>query len=157
MSQSIHYLSLEGNPIGNIGVRQIIKAKNENEIVDFEINLKGSDGEISTAAESEKKIKLFNPDKPEGGYSLNLEVIYDKLILYQLLDLSLEASKNSATISASAFEQKACFAGVKYNGKSNWSPPTQKQVSGLWDLKETPNGILEFHFTIDPPAYKLEM
>jgi len=81
MSQSIHYLSLEGNPIGNIGVRQIIKAKNENEIVDFEINLKGSDGEIATAAESEKKIKLFKPDKPEGGYMLNMEVVYDKIIL----------------------------------------------------------------------------
>ena len=48
--------------------------------------------------------------------------------------------------------------GVKLNGKGNWSPPTLKQVgSGLWDLKETPTGILEFHFTIDPTAYKQEM
>jgi len=74
-----------------------------------------------------------------------------------LLDLALEASKSSDTLLSGAFDQKACFAGVKYNGKGNWNPPTQRQVSGLWDLKETPNGILEFHFTIDPPAYKLEM
>ena len=29
-------------------------------------------------------------------------------------------------------------------------------MSGLWDLKETPTGVLEFHFTVDPVAYKQE-
>ena len=138
-------------------MRNIIKAKNENEIVDFEINLKGSEGEIEAAADSEKKVRLFNLDKPEGVYHLDLEIIYDKLVFQQLLDLSVEAVKNSANLPTGVFEQKACFVGVKYNGKSNWTPPIQRQISGLWDLKETPDGKLDFTFTIDPAAYKSEM
>ena len=81
MTQSIKYISLEGNPIGNIGMQQIVKARNENEIVEFEANLKGSEGEIPSIAESEKKIKLFNKDKPEGSYSLDMELVYDKIVL----------------------------------------------------------------------------
>ena len=68
ISQSVQYISLEGNPIGNIGTYQIIKAKNENEYVDFEINLRDVGGEIATASENESKIKLFDPAKPEGKY-----------------------------------------------------------------------------------------
>ena len=30
-------------------------------------------------------------------------------------------------------------------------------MSGLWDLKETPAGVLEFYFTVDPIAYKQEI
>ena len=59
-----------------------MNAKNENETIDFEVNLKGSEGEIAAASESEKKIKLFNIDKPEGNYSINMEITYDKFILY---------------------------------------------------------------------------
>ena len=47
--------------------------------MDFEVNLKGSEGEVSALAE--KKIKLFNADKPEGNYALDMEVVYDKIIL----------------------------------------------------------------------------
>ena len=68
----------------------------------------------------------------------------------------MEAAKNS-TDTPGAFDQKACFIGIKLNQKQNWSPPTQRQVSGLWDLKETPSGVLDFYFTIDPVSYKVEM
>ena len=131
-----------------------MKAKNENEIVDFEVNLKGSESEIASLAESEKKIRLFNVVRPEGNYCLDLEVVYDKLVFQQLLDLSLEAAQTSQSLPTGAFEQKACFNGVKLNGKANWNPPDKKSTSGLWDLKDTPDGRLEFYFTIDPVAYK---
>ena len=72
---------MEGNPIGKIGVKQIMKAKNENEFVDFEVNLVGSESEISSLAESEKTVKLFNIERPEGQYTLDLEVVHDKLVL----------------------------------------------------------------------------
>ena len=62
-------------------MQSIIRAKNDNEFVEFEVNLKGSGGQIATAGENEKKVKIFNPNKPEGNYSLDLEVVYDKLIL----------------------------------------------------------------------------
>ena len=104
LSQSIVNINLEGNPIGNIGVKQIMNAKNENELTDFEVNLKGSDDEIASLAESAKTVKLFNLLRPEGNYSLDLEVVYDKLILQQLLDLALDSSKLSQEQTTGAFE-----------------------------------------------------
>ena len=68
ISQSMQHISLEGNPLGNIGTHQIIKAKNENEFVDFEVNLRDVGGQIATASENENKIKIFDPNKPEGKY-----------------------------------------------------------------------------------------
>ena len=46
---------------------------------------------------------------------------------------------------------------MKLNGKGNWSPPTTRELSGLWDFKDMPEGRLDFYFTIDPIEYKKEM
>ena len=36
--------------------------------MDFEVNLRDVGGEIATASENESKIKIFDPNKPEGKY-----------------------------------------------------------------------------------------
>ena len=41
-----------------------------------------------------------------------------------------------AAASEGAFDQKMCFYQVKLNGKATWSPPTEKTMSGLWNLGE---------------------
>ena len=51
LSRSIHKLSLEANPIGSAGMKQLMKAKNENQNVDFELNLRLCDSEVDLAAE----------------------------------------------------------------------------------------------------------
>ena len=51
LSRSIHHLSLEANPIGSAGMKQLMKAKNENQNVDFELNLRLCDSEVDLAAE----------------------------------------------------------------------------------------------------------
>jgi len=66
-------------------------------------------------------------------------------------------SSDFAAGSENAFDQKMCFYQVKINGKATWSPPTEKMTSGLWNLGEAPEGILDFQFTADPVAFKKEM
>ena len=46
LSKSIVMMSLEANPIGNSGMRQLMKAKTENQESDFELNLKLCDSEV---------------------------------------------------------------------------------------------------------------
>ena len=71
-SHGVHIVNIE---LGNSGVQSMMRSKNDNEFVDLEINLRGSDGQIATASENEKKIKIFSPNKPEGNYSLDMEVV----------------------------------------------------------------------------------
>lgn len=52
LSKSIQKLSLEANPIGNSGMRQLMKAKTENQDTDFELNLKLCDSAVEMAAET---------------------------------------------------------------------------------------------------------
>ena len=76
LSRSIHKLSLEANPIGSAGMKQLMKAKNENQNVDFELNLRLCDSEVDLAAEV-SQTKIFDLSMPEGAYSLKLEKQYD--------------------------------------------------------------------------------
>ena len=69
-------LSLEANPIGSSGMRQLMKAKNENQTVDFELNLKLCDSEVERVAETSFS-NIFNPNNPEGPYALKLDKQYD--------------------------------------------------------------------------------
>ena len=69
-------LSLEANPIGNTGMRQLMNAKNENQSVDFELNLKLCDSEVEMVAETSSS-NIFDPNNPEGPYALKLEKTYD--------------------------------------------------------------------------------
>ena len=76
LSRSIMKLSLEGNPIGSAGMRQLMKAKNENQSVDFELNLKLCDSVVETATETGFS-NIFDPNNPEGSYALKLDKQYD--------------------------------------------------------------------------------
>lgn len=48
---------------------------------------------------------------------------------------------------------KACFFGVKLNGKANWNPPSSKDINGNFDPIDKA-GILTFIFTINPVQFK---
>lgn len=82
-----------------------------------------SDSEVTGACKT--KLDIFDVNKPEGKRILNLRNTYDRIILQQLLNVSLEC----ATASAGAFDQKSCFNMVKLNGKATWAPPTEKSPS----------------------------
>ena len=77
--------------------------------------------------------------------------------MQNLLDLSAELAEASSEHPSGAFEQKLCFNGVKYNGKSNWAPPTERTPMGLWNLEAMETGTLTFTFALDPHAFKKEM
>ena len=85
-----------------------MKAKNENQNVDFELNLKLCDSEVDLAAEVSQQ-KVFDLNTPEGAYSLKLEKQYDQIVLQNLLDLSAELAEGSSEHPNGAFEQKLCF------------------------------------------------
>ena len=46
---------------------------------------------------------------------------------------------------------------MKYNGKANWAPPTERNPMGLWNLEAMETGVLTFTFALDPHVYKQEM
>lgn len=74
---------------------------------------------------------------------------YNQLILQNLLKIA-EAAANG---SDGKFDVKACFQGVKLNGKNTWNPPTSKDINGMFDPIDT-SGVLNFFFTINPLEYK---
>ena len=55
-----------------VGIKYIMKAKNENTDQDFIINLKAADSEFDLAQEK-PTLTLFDPNNPEGKYTLNVE------------------------------------------------------------------------------------
>ena len=57
-------------------MRQLMKAKNENQSVDFELNLKLCDSVVETATETGFS-NIFDPNNPEGSYALKLDKQYD--------------------------------------------------------------------------------
>jgi hypothetical protein len=72
MNKSINSISFEGNPLGSIGIKYIMKAKNENESQDFLINLKGADNEFDLE-QQKPSLSLFDVNDPEGKYCLKVE------------------------------------------------------------------------------------
>ena len=56
-------LSLEANPIGSTGMRQLMKAKNENQSVDFELNLKLCDNEVEMVNDSTSTATVSEPEE----------------------------------------------------------------------------------------------
>ena len=76
--------------------------------------------------------------------------------------MSTELAGASELHEKGAFELKQCFAGVKYNGKSKWDPPTERLDTGLWDMStmepdKKGEMTLTFNFALDPHSYKAEM
>ena len=120
------------------------------------MNLKLCDSEVEMSTET-SSVNVFDINNPEGPYALKMDKVYDQIVLQSLLNLSAELAEASEYHPSGAFEQKACFAGVKYNNKGNWNPPTERLQSGLWDFSAFETGNLTFNFALDPHAYKLEM
>jgi hypothetical protein len=78
--------------------------------------------EISADKDIKQNKNVFDQSNPETNYSLNLCDTYDEIILQSLLAIA----ENTSNKSEGRFDIKACFAGVKLNGKPTWSPPTSK-------------------------------
>ena len=96
------------------------------------------------------KALTFDPSNPEGNYTLNLAESFDQVCLQNLL----QAAERAVARSEAAFELKACFSAVKFNGKAKWDPPVEKFKNGLFNLGEEPTGELVFNFTLNPIALK---
>ena len=76
-------------------MRQLFKAKNENQFTDFELNLKLCDSEVEMAAET-SLTNVFDVNNPEGPYTLKLDKQYDTIIFQNLLNLSEELAAASS-------------------------------------------------------------
>ena len=117
-AQSLQHLNVEGNPIGPAGMRLLISAMSQNTQTSFKVNMK----EISADKDIKSYKNVFDLSAPEIDYNLNLAETYDQLVLQSLLRLA----ESVANQSEGKFDIKACFFGVKLNGKPNWNPPTAK-------------------------------
>ncbi len=76
-------------------MRQLMKAKNENQATNFELNLKLCNSEVEMATETSVSVPIFDMNNPEGAYALKLNKQYDQIVLQGLLDLSFELSTAS--------------------------------------------------------------
>ena len=108
--------------------------------------------EISADTDIKTLREVFDPSNPERSYSLNLAECYDQIILQSLLSIADKAASKSD----GKFDIKACFYGVKINGKANWTPPTNKDLQGSFDLGDQITGNLVFQFTINPILFKVQ-
>ncbi len=88
----------------------------------FKMNLR----EISADKDIKSMREVFDPSNPERPYTLNLADTYDNIILQHLLLIA----EKTAEKSEGKFDLKACFYGVKFNGKGNWTPPATKDAYG---------------------------
>jgi len=86
LNKSLEFLSIDGNPLGKIGLGLLMKARTRNTEQDFQISIRMAEGETDSAAEH--RIKLFDREKPEGVYSLDLAKVYDYLVLQHLLTIA---------------------------------------------------------------------
>lgn len=145
-TSSLKSLNVEGNPIGPSGMRFLIQAMNSNKNSEFTVNMK----EISADVDIKNhKKEVFDPSNPEKAYSLNLAETYNHIILKSLLIIAEKAALKSE----GKFDTKACFNGVKLNGKANWNPPTLKDANDQHSIDES-TGTLTFTFTINPILFK---
>ena len=116
-----------------------------NTLTSFKVNMK----EISADKDIKMYKNVFDLTSPEKEYSLNMAETYNQLILQNLLRIA----EGAANVSEGKFDVKACFYGVKLNGKANWSPPVSKDINGMFDPIDK-TGLLTFHFTTNPLLFK---
>lgn len=105
--------------------------------------------EISADKDLKGYQQVFDPSNPEKPYTLNMNDTYDHIILQNLLQIAEKASSNSE----GKFDIKACFYGVKLNGKANWNLPSVKNELDQYEIPER-SGTLVFTFTINPILFK---
>lgn len=108
--------------------------------------------EISADRDIKAYKQVFDPSNPEKAYALNLEERYDNIILQSLLGIAEKAALKSE----GKFDMKACFFGVKLNGKGNWNPPSNKDNLNQFEMAEQ-QGQLTFTFTVNPVEYKKQV
>ena len=131
LNTSLRTLRLEGNPIGSLGVRYLIKAMNENRSGKLkELNVSDTEHVV-------KAKQHFDPANPEKLYTLDLESTYDKVVLELLLDID----ERVVLQSEGELQLRDCFVGAKL-GNSAWTAPTERNKHGLWEPAADAKGPL---------------
>ena len=135
-------------------MRQLLQSMNNNQETKFNIQMKdiSADKDIKIEKDVKNSALNFDPQNPEGKYTLDLAENFNQICLQHLV----QAAEKAVERSEGAFEMKNCFVGARLNGKSKWEPPSEKSSVGLFNLGlgEEPKGSLEFQFTLNPPALK---
>jgi hypothetical protein len=73
ITRSLKHLSVEGNSIGQSGIRYLMNARGINRNTEFTLNMKMAEEETGQGNAKE----IFDIKNPEGNYELNLAQIYD--------------------------------------------------------------------------------
>lgn len=94
-------ITVEGNPIGPVGMRFLIQAMSTNNSSAFKVNMK----EISADRDVNIYKNVFDNNNPEKTYTLNLAETYDHIILQSLLIIAEKAALKSE----GKFDIKQCF------------------------------------------------
>ena len=133
---------MNGNPIGSSGIKFLFQSLNENKNGKIEnLNLK------ETEVIVQSKNISFDPMNVEKEYSLDLENINDRIILFHLLDIDWKISQNWSE--EENYQQGDWFLEARHAG-STWISPKIKEKDGNWNIGESPKDILTFKFTLDP-------
>lgn len=146
-TQTLKSIDVSGNPIGHHGMRLLMQSMSHNALAQYTINMKDISADVQIKKE---KKELFDPQNPEGKYSLDLTQNYNQIVLQTLLG----AAEKAVAENEGKFELKQCFGKVTLNGKPKWDPPVEKNSVGLFVLGEAPSGILRFDFSLNPTLQK---
>jgi Ran GTPase-activating protein (RanGAP) involved in mRNA processing and transport len=88
---SLKSFEINGNPIGSSGIKFLIQSINNNEKGKVKnIKMKETDTLVQTV-----KQQIFDPLNVEREYRLDLASIYDRVILYHLIDIDEKIFHNS--------------------------------------------------------------
>ena len=61
LNKSLKFIEVEGNPLGQIGIRMLIQAINSNEETEIGINKKGIEAETDLLMTNKEDLTVFNP------------------------------------------------------------------------------------------------
>jgi len=142
VNKSLKSFIVNGNPIGSAGIKFLLQSLNDNYQGHVK-NLKMK--ETDTIIPS--KAPIFDMMNVEGPYELELSNIYERVILFHLLDVDEKICHNSPE--EEQMKQGELFIDAKLAG-SSWVPPQEKDADGKWDLGFEPTGKLTFRFSLDP-------
>lgn len=143
INTSLKSFIVNGNPIGSSGIKFLLQSINSNEKGKME-NLKMKETETIVQAQ---KQQIFDPLNVERDYVLELSNIYDRVILYHLLDIDEKIFQISPE--EEEMHQGDWFIEAKLAG-SSWTPPKDKDKDGKWNLGPEPKDRLIFRFSLDP-------
>ncbi len=103
--------------------------------------------QVSTACINAPKEKsMFDPNTPEGAYSIDMESVYDRIILQNLLDIDEKLVGPGSE--GEPGERGGCFIDAKL-GTASWSLPETRDKYGNWELEESEK---ELTFTFKLPG-----